>query len=65
VTGSEIITRRRKWKPAERAVLLAEVEAAGGKVVVVARRHGISESLLYNWGRRGRRQRLRCVRRHR
>jgi transposase len=49
VTGSEIITRRRKWNPAEKAALLAEVEAEGGKVVVVARRHGISESLLYNW----------------
>ena len=49
MSGSEIITRRRKWKPAEKAALLAEVEAEGGKVVVVARRHGISESLLYNW----------------
>ena len=49
MTGSEIITRRRKWKPAEKAALLAEVEAEGGKIVVVARRHGISESLLYNW----------------
>ena len=49
MTGSEIITRRRKWKPAEKAALLAEVEAEGGKVVVVARRHGVSESLLYNW----------------
>jgi transposase len=49
VTGSEIITRRRKWKPAEKAALLAEVEAEGGKVAVVARRHGMSESLLYNW----------------
>jgi transposase-like protein len=39
VTGSEIITRRRKWKPAEKAGLLAEVEAEGGKVVVVARMH--------------------------
>ncbi len=49
MTGSEIITRRRKWKPAEKAALLAEVEAEGSKVVVVARRHGISESPLYNW----------------
>ena len=49
MTGSEIITRRRKWKSAEKAALLAEVEAEGGKVVVVARRHGISESLRYNW----------------
>jgi transposase len=28
---------------------LAEVEAAGGKVTIVARRHRISASLLYNW----------------
>jgi transposase len=28
---------------------LAEVDAAGGKVRLVARRHRISESLLYNW----------------
>ena len=49
MSGSEIITRRRKWQPAEKAALLAEVEVEGGKVVVVARRHGISESLLYNW----------------
>jgi transposase len=29
--------------------LLEEIEDEGGKVAVVARRHGISESLLYNW----------------
>ncbi len=46
---TEIITRRRKWTPEEKAALLAEVEAEGGRVSVVARRHGISESLLYNW----------------
>ena len=46
---SEIITRRRKWSAADKAALLAEVEAEGGKVAVVARRHGISESVLYNW----------------
>lgn len=43
------IERRRKWTPEEKAALLAEVEAAGGKVRRVARRHGISESVLYNW----------------
>jgi transposase len=46
---AEIVTRRRKWKPEEKAALLAEVEAEGGKVSVVARRHGISNSLIYNW----------------
>lgn len=45
----EIISRRRKWTPAEKAALLAEIEAEGGCVSVVARRHGISDSLLYNW----------------
>ena len=30
-------------------VLLAEIDAEEGKVRLVARRHGISESLLYNW----------------
>jgi transposase len=45
----EIVTRRRRWTAEEKAALLAEVEAEGGRVSVVARRHGISHSLLYNW----------------
>ena len=43
------VERRRKWTAEEKAALMAEVEAEGGKVSVVARRHRISESLLYNW----------------
>ena len=43
------VERRRKWTQEEKAALLAEVDAAGGKVRPVARRHGISESVLYNW----------------
>jgi len=43
------VERRRKWTAEEKAALLAEVEAEGGKVKVVARRHRVSESLLYNW----------------
>jgi transposase len=43
------VERRRKWTTEEKAALLAEVEAEGGKVAVVARRHRVSESLLYNW----------------
>jgi transposase len=43
------IERRRKWTAEEKAALLAEVDAAGGKVKPVARRHRISESVLYNW----------------
>jgi transposase len=43
------IERRRKWTAQEKAALLAKVEAEGGKVTVVVRRHRISESVLYNW----------------
>jgi transposase len=43
------VERRRQWTPEEKAALMAEVEAEGGQVSVVARRHGISKSLLYNW----------------
>jgi transposase len=46
---TEIIARRRKWTADEKAALLAEVAAEGGRVAVVARRHGLAESLLYNW----------------
>ena len=41
--------RRRIRSAQEKAALLAEVDAEGGKVRLVARRHNISESLLYNW----------------
>ncbi len=41
--------RRRIWCAEEKAALLAEVDAEGGKVRLVARRRGVSESLLYNW----------------
>ncbi len=41
--------RRRIRSEQEKAALLAEVNAEGGKVRLVARRHNISESLLYNW----------------
>ena len=47
--GEVIIERRRQWTPEQKAALLAEVEAESGRVSVVARRHGISTSLLYNW----------------
>jgi transposase len=43
------VERRRVWSAAEKIALLAEIEAEGGKVNLVARRHRISESLLYNW----------------
>ena len=43
MSGAEIVARRRKWTTKEKEALLAEVEAEGGRVSVVARRHGISD----------------------
>jgi hypothetical protein len=43
------VERRRKRTAEEKTAPLAEVEADGGKVAVVARRRRISESVLYNW----------------
>ena len=37
------VERRRVWTAQEKAALLAEIDAAGGKVRLVARRHRISE----------------------
>ena len=47
--GEIVVERRRRWTPEEKAALLGEIEATGGRVSVVAQRHGISKSLLYNW----------------
>jgi transposase len=52
MSAVEIVSRIaacRKWRAAEKAALLAEVDAEGGRVTLVARRRRISESLLYNW----------------
>jgi transposase len=49
VEGEVVVERRRQWTSEEKAALMAEVEAEGGRVSVIARRHGISTSLLYNW----------------
>jgi transposase len=42
------VERRRTWSAAEKAALLAEIDAEGGRVRLVARRHRIAESVLYN-----------------
>ena len=47
--GEVIVERRRRWTAEQKAALLAEVEAEDGQVSLVARRHGVSASLLYNW----------------
>jgi len=51
VSRIEIIRteRRRRYSEAEKLALLAEVDRGGSTVAEVARRHGLAESLLYNW----------------
>jgi len=46
VDGEIVVARRRQWTAEEKAALMAEVEAEGGQVSVVAQRHGISDILL-------------------
>jgi transposase len=41
--------RRCVWSAQEKAALLAEIDAEGCRVRLVARRHQMSESRLYNW----------------
>jgi transposase len=43
--------RRRRWGDEEKARLVAEIKVPGVKVAEIARRHGISRSLLYTWRR--------------
>ena len=43
--------RRRRWGSEEKAGILAEAMAPGAKVSEIARRHGISRSLVYTWRR--------------
>ncbi|MBL6081201.1 transposase [Belnapia sp. T18] len=50
----EIVTRgerRRSYTPEDKARLLAETAEPGARVLEVARRHGISPSLLHRWRR--------------
>ena len=48
----EIVGERRRAHPAGfRAAVLAEAAAPGARVEAVARRHGLSASLVYRWRR--------------
>lgn len=41
--------RRRRWSVEEKARIVAELDAPGVRGSDVARRHGVSRSLLYAW----------------
>lgn len=47
VTVSE--ERRRRWSPEEKAALVRETYEPGSSVSLVARKHGMSASQLFNW----------------
>jgi len=48
------IERRRRWSDDEKAQLIGETLVPGAKVSTVARRYGISASLLFSWRRQAR-----------
>src|SRR5262245_42385230 len=50
----EVVTsveRRRRWSLEEKERLLAECDQPGERVSAVARRHGVSPSMLFKWRR--------------
>ena len=56
LTGVE---RRRRWSSEEKLQILREASAPGASVAMVARRHDISRSQIYQWRRAFRSGRLR------
>jgi Transposase. len=46
------IQRRRRWSVDQKLAVLAEASQPGMSISYVARRHGISPSLLFGWRRR-------------
>ena len=43
--------RHRRWSVEEKARIVGETMAAGTNVAEIARRHGVSRSLVYGWRR--------------
>ena len=48
------VERRRRWSEEAKARLVEETLASGAVVAEVARRHGVSQSLLFAWRRQAR-----------
>lgn len=46
--------RRRRWSAEEKARIVAEASAPDTRVADIARRHGVSRSLIYTWRREAR-----------
>lgn len=61
----EVITsvqRRRRWATAEKLQMVEESELPGMSVSYVARKYGVSSSLLFTWRRLAREGRLSAIR---
>ena len=43
--------RRRRWSADEKARIVAEATVSDARVAEIARRHGVSRSLIYTWRR--------------
>src|SRR5690349_6106989 len=50
-SGSGESGRRRRWSDEDKARIVAECEAAGSSVSLVARRHDLNTNLLFAWRR--------------
>jgi len=48
--------RRRRWTEEDKARIVAECEAPGSSVSIVARRHDLNTNMLFTWRREFRRQ---------
>ena len=46
--------RRRRWSAEEKAGIVAEATVPDARVADIARRHGVSRSLIYTWRREAR-----------
>jgi len=51
ITGVE---RRRRWRTDEKLRIVAESEAPGAVISMVARRHGVARSQIFEWRRQSR-----------
>ena len=44
-----VLRTRREWSAAEKQAIVAETWGLGANISAIARRHGVSQSLIYQW----------------
>lgn len=45
----EVLRTRRDWSASQKRSIVAETHAPGANVSAIARRHGVAQSLIYQW----------------